>query len=349
MDSACNKVALMEANILKAPQLVCPAGSLQALKAAVDNGADCVYMGFRDGTNARNFPGLNFDARESERAIAYAHERGAHVYVALNTYPRPDQWKKWCGAIDLAADLGIDALIIADAGLMDYASRKHPDLRLHLSVQGSATNHLAIDFYARNFGIQRAVLPRVLSVSQVARVMKHSSVEIEVFGFGSLCIMVEGRCALSSYVTGKSPNSYGVCSPAEFVRWEQEGTVTRSRLNHVLIDEYGTNEKAGYPTICKGRYRVNDSLFYALEEPTSLNVLEILPELVNMGVSAIKIEGRQRSPAYVAEVTRVMRQALDSCVRNPDQFAPRSDWMAALNKVAEGQCNTLGAYHRSWQ
>lgn len=339
----------METNNRKAPQLVCPAGSLPALKAAVDNGADCVYMGFRDGTNARNFPGLNFDADESRRAIDYAHSKGVHVYVALNTYPQPDQWQKWCSAVDQAADLGVNALIIADAGLMRYASSTHPSLRLHLSVQGSATNHLAIDYYAKHFDIQRAVLPRVLSVAQVAQVLKNTSVEIEVFGFGSLCIMVEGRCALSSYVTGKSPNTSGVCSPAESVRWEQQGERTRSRLNGVLIDEYTGDENAGYPTICKGRYKVNDSLFYALEEPTCLNVLEILPDLVKMGVAAIKVEGRQRSPAYVAQVTRTLRKALDSCIENPERYSVKAEWMQNLNKLAEGQCHTLGAYHRSWQ
>ena len=334
---------------IKIPQLVAPAGSLQALKAAVDNGADCVYMGFRDGTNARNFPGLNFSEKEALQAINYAHDRKVKVYVALNTYPKPDQWHKWCRAVDQASDLGVDAMITADASLMAYAHQNHPDLRLHLSVQGSATNHLAIDYYARHFNIQRAVLPRVLSVPQVARVIKSTAVEIEVFGYGSLCIMVEGRCALSSYVTGKSPNAAGVCSPAEFVRWEQQGPVTRSHLNNVLIDEYLEGEKAGYPTICKGRYRVNDALYYALEEPVSLNVLEILPELMQLGIAAIKVEGRQRSPAYVGEVTRILRQAIDACARRPDGFRPASEWMSALNRLSEGQCHTLGAYHRSWQ
>jgi O2-independent ubiquinone biosynthesis protein UbiU len=331
------------------PELVCPAGSLPALKAAVDNGADCVYIGFRDGTNARNFPGLNFDAREAEQAIHYAHKHNARVFIALNTYPQTDQWKTWCHAVDLAADLKTDALILADPGLMQYASRNHSSLRLHLSVQGSATNHLAIDYYARHFNIQRVVLPRVLSLSQVRRVIENTSVEIEVFGFGSLCIMVEGRCALSSYVTGKSPNSNGVCSPAEAVRWQQIKDSLQSRLNGVLIDKYSANENTGYPTICKGRYNVNDNIFYALEEPTSLNVLEILPELLNMGVAAIKVEGRQRSPAYVARVTKILRRALNACIKNVDHYNTRPEWMKELNKVAEGQCHTLGAYHRPWQ
>lgn len=330
------------------PQLVCPAGSLPALKAAVDNGADCVYIGFRDGTNARNFPGLNFDLSEAAAAIAYAHEYGAHVYLALNTYPQPHQWNKWCKAVDMAASLDVDAVILADIGLMHYAAEHYPALRLHLSVQGSATNHLAIDWYASRFNIKRAVLPRVLSLSQVKRVIANTSVEIEVFGFGSLCIMVEGRCALSSYVTGKSPNSSGVCSPAESVRWQQHNGKTRSRLNGILVDEYGDGEKAGYPTICKGRYKVNGNIFYALEEPTSLNVLEILPQLVEIDVVAIKVEGRQRSPAYVGKTTRVLREALDACIKDTENYQVSPTWMKQLNSLAEGQCHTLGAYHRPW-
>jgi len=96
-------------------------------------------------------------------------------------------------------------------------------MRRHLSVQASATNHEAIALYHERYGIQRAVLPRVLTLSQVAHVVRHTPVEIEVFGFGSLCVMVEGRCALSSYATGCSPNNAGVCSPAEAVRWDDAG------------------------------------------------------------------------------------------------------------------------------
>lgn len=330
-------------------ELVCPAGNLPALKAAVDNGADCVYLGFRDGTNARNFPGLGFDDKELDRAIDYAHNKSRKVLMAINTYPRPHQWEQWCRAIDRSASHKVDALILADPGLMHYAATTYPDLRLHLSVQGSATNHEAIDFYARHYAIRRVVLPRVLSLTQVKQVIKNTDVEVEVFGFGSLCVMVEGRCALSSYVTGKSPNSNGVCSPAEAVRWEETPQGRRSRLNGVLIDEYAPVEQAGYPTLCKGRFKVNDMILYAIEEPTSLNILEILPELIQAGVVAIKVEGRQRSPAYVAMVTRVLREALDQCMANPDTFRVQSTWMAQLDKVAEGACHTLGAYHRPWQ
>jgi collagenase-like PrtC family protease len=331
------------------PELVCPAGSLAALKAAIDAGADCVYTGYRDDTNARNFAGLNFTAAELEQGMRYAHARGARVFVAINTYPQTESFHRWCAAIDRAAASGADAVIVADAGLMEYAAAAHPSLCLHLSVQGSATTHEAINFYRRLFGVRRAVLPRVLTLDQVAKLLRNVETEIEVFGFGSLCVMVEGRCALSSYVTGQSPNTAGACSPAWAVQWQPTPNGLESRLNGVLIDRYADGEKAAYPTICKGRYRVEGETYYAIEEPTSLNTLELLPDLLRLGVAGIKIEGRQRSPAYVTEVTQVWRAAIDACFDEPTRFAVRGDWMRRLGTLAEGQQHTLGAYNRHWR
>lgn len=330
-------------------ELVCPAGSLPALKAAVDNGADCVYLGFRDATNARNFAGLNFDEAAIAEGIRYAHTRGRKVLLALNTYPQAANWKLWRGAVDRAADAGIDAIILADPGLMEYARNTHPGLRLHLSVQGSATNYEAINFYHEQFGISRAVLPRVLSLQQVEHLLRHVKTEIEVFGFGSLCVMVEGRCALSSYATGESPNTAGVCSPAKAVRWQETPKGLESRLNGVLIDRYQPDENASYPTLCKGRFEVEGETYYAIEEPASLNTMELLPQLVQMGVKAIKIEGRQRSPAYVAQVTQAWRAAIDACGDGKRRFTINPSWSSALDRVAEGQQHTLGAYHRKWK
>ena len=330
-------------------ELVCPAGNLPSLKAAVDNGADAVYMGFKDDTNARHFAGLNFDDKRASEGIRYAHNRGTKVFVAINTFPQASGWTRWQHAVDHAAEMGVDAIILADIGVMDYACHRWPDLRLHLSVQGSATNAEAIKFYYENFGIQRVVLPRVLSLKQVKQVAENSPVPIEVFGFGSLCVMVEGRCILSSYVTGRSPNTFGACSPANAVSWNETADGLETRLNNILIDRHAEGESAGYPTLCKGRFNVGGNTYYAIEEPTSLNTLELLPELQSVGVAAIKIEGRQRSPAYVAQVTKVWRDAIDLCMQNPEGFNAKESWLSVLEKVSEGSQTTLGAYHRPWQ
>lgn len=330
-------------------ELVCPAGALPALKAAVDHGADAVYIGLRDDTNARHFAGLNFNAERAAEGIAYAHARGTRVFLAINTYPRPDGWRRWTAAVDLAAELKVDALIVADIGVLDYANNRYPELSLHLSVQGSATTVAALRFYREQFGIRRAVLPRVLSLAQVRALCEDAPVELEVFGFGSLCVMVEGRCTLSSYATGESPNTCGVCSPAKAVRWQQTPQALESRLNGVLIDRFRDGENAGYPTLCKGRFEVNGQTYHALEEPTSLNTMELLPELLAAGVKAIKLEGRQRSPAYVAQITQVWREAIDAVKADPAGFRPHPRWQATLADVSEGSQTTLGAYHRPWQ
>ncbi|MCW9012506.1 MAG: U32 family peptidase [Gammaproteobacteria bacterium] len=331
-------------------ELVCPAGNLPSLKAAVDNGANAVYIGFKDDTNARHFAGLNFDDKKIQQGIEYAHNKNTKVFLALNTYPQPSGWSRWQKAVDHAGELGIDSMIIADLGVMEYARNKWPEMNLHLSVQGSATSYEAIEFYKRHFGIKRVVLPRVLSMKQVEQVIKNTDVGIEVFGFGSLCVMVEGRCILSSYVTGDSPNTFGACSPAKAVEWvDKSDGGMETRLSGLLVDSYNAEEKAGYPTICKGRFNVSGNTYHAIEEPTSLNTLEMLPDLMQAGVQAIKIEGRQRSPTYVAQVTRIWREAIDSCTGNIEQYAAKNDWMKELDKVSEGAQTTLGAYHRPWQ
>jgi len=193
------------------------------------------------------------------------------------------------------------------------------------------------------------VLPRVLTLQQVAQVIERSPVDIEVFGFGSLCVMVEGRCTLSSWATGCSPNNAGVCSPASAVRWSEDARGVQARLNGVLIDTYAPDEARGYPTLCKGRFVVEGRREYALEEPTSLNTLELLPQLMAMGVAAIKIEGRQRSAAYVEQVTRVWRAAIDRAAASPEHYQVAPDWSHTLARHAEGQQHTLGAYDRPWR
>ncbi len=331
------------------PELVCPAGSLRALQAAVGAGADAVYLGLKDATNARNFAGLNFDDAQVREGVAHAHAHGAKVLMALNTFADARDAGPWRRAVDKAVALGADALIVADSAVMAYCRDEHPQLRLHLSVQASATSHAAIEFYRQRYGIQRAVLPRVLTLQQVGNVIRQTDVDIEVFGFGSLCVMVEGRCALSSYATGQSPNNAGVCSPPSAVRWHEGSDGVQARLNGVLIDRYAPDEPRGYPTLCKGRFEVRGERGYALEEPTSLNTLAILPELIALGVKAIKIEGRQRSAAYVEQVTRVWRAAIDRAGADAQRYAVQPEWSAALARHAEGQQHTLGAYDRPWR
>jgi len=328
---------------ITALELVCPAGTPAALRSAVDAGADCVYLGFRDETNARNFPGLNFNDKELAEGLEYAHARDAKVLVAINTYPEAGNPGPWHKAVDNAAALGADAVILADIGLLDYAAHKHPDLRRHLSVQASASNPEAIRFYVENFGVKRVVLPRVLTVSEIADLNKQIKVETEVFVFGGLCVMAEGRCALSSYATGVSPNKNGACSPASHVHYEDEGDRLVSKLGDFTINAFQPGEPAGYPTLCKGRFVAAGKESYLFEEPTSLSLGSMLPELQAAGVTALKIEGRQRGRAYVAAVVKAFRGAVDA-VHAGERPPPMN-----LGSLSEGQQETTGVYEKAWR
>lgn len=334
---------------MKKVEILAPAGNLPSLKAAVDNGADTVYFGFRNATNARNFEGLNFSPEEAARGIAYARQRGSKANVVLNTFPQVSDPAVWYRTVDLAAELQADAIILANLALIKYSRERHPQLPIHLSVQASASNYEAINFFQRHFGITRVILPRVLTVPEIRALKARTEVELEVFAFGGLCVMTEGRCYLSSYVTGCSPNTEGVCSPARHVRFEHQGEQLQTRLGGVLIAQYEAGEEAAYPTICKGRYQANDHTYHVMEEPSSLNILEMLDQVIGAGVAALKIEGRQRTKAYVATVTRVLREAVDLYYADPAHYRAKAQWQRTLNAASEGSTHTLGTYQEAWQ
>ncbi|PRY26506.1 putative protease [Aliiruegeria haliotis] len=328
-------------------ELVCPAGTPASLRTAVDAGADSVYCGFQNATNARNFPGLNFTPQELEKAVKYAHDKGSWVLLALNTYPPAGKFQLWKEAADLGAKLGVDAFIVADMGVAEYIAQTHPQVRLHLSVQAAAASPDAICYYVREFSVKRIVLPRILTIPEIREIKKEIPCEIETFIFGNHGLMVEGRCSLTNYATGLSTNMDGVCSPAHLVEYVRDAEDNLStRLGDYTIDRFGPQESAGYPTICKGRYcnSAQPDGYYAFEEPISLNLSRLLPELIDAGVTAFKIEGRQRSRAYVKKVVRSFRKAVD------DIRAGRDPSLADLVALTEGQKQSEGAFQtKKWR
>lgn len=326
-------------------ELVCPAGTPAALRAAVDAGAHAVYCGFRDETNARNFPGLNFSPQELIEATAYAHRHGTRVLVAINTFATAGRFAAWAAALENAARARADAVILADIAVLDHAARHLPELRLHLSVQAAAATPEAIGFYASTFGVRRVVLPRVLSVEEIAALIRNITVETEAFVFGGLCPMTEGRCALSSYATGKSPNLTGVCSPPDFVNYAEGPTDTATQLAGFTIDRFGRDEPAGYPTLCKGRFCVEGKVSHLFEDPVSLNAASLIGAFQKAGVTALKIEGRQRGKGYVAEVVRTFRRAVDAVAAGGDEV----EVARLLAALTEGGRQTSGAYKKSWR
>jgi putative protease len=331
---------------MKKVEIVAPAGNLASLKAAIDAGADVVYAGFSDSTNARNFEGLNFTEKDLALGREYAGSRGRKLYLAVNTFPQAGGAEAWRTAVDRAFALGADAVILADMGVLRYARERHPDANIHLSVQASASNHESINFYKRHFNIRRVVLPRVLTVGEISALGQKTDVELEVFALGGLCINIEGRCYLSSFVTGASTNTEGVCSPTRFVEFENDpGGRLSISLNKVILNRLGLGETAPYPTCCKGRYMTADGAkVYAIESPESLDALEMLPGLIEAGISALKIEGRQRTKSYVSAMTGVLREAVDSYYRAPAKYRVEPAWAKKTIAAFEGSSRTLGSY-----
>ena len=327
---------------MAALELVAPAGSPAMLRAAIEAGADAVYCGLRDETNARNFPGLNFSSRELRTATDWAHAHGAKVFAAINTYAHAGAVDAWRSAVDCTLEAGVDALILADIGVLAYARAAHPQARLHLSVQASAGTPEAIAFYVAEFGVKRVVLPRVLTLAEITALRSEVDVEIEVFAFGGMCVMAEGRCALSSYVTGRSPNLCGVCSPAEAVSYIEHDGVLTARLGAFALDRFAPGEPAGYPTLCKARLQCGEESIHLFEEPVSLNAIDLLADFQAIGVAAIKLEGRQRGTNYVATIVRAFREALDG-------GGPSAAQRQALSRLSEGGRQTDGAYRKQWR
>jgi putative protease len=326
-------------------ELVCPAGTPATLRAAVQAGADAVYCGFRDETNARNFPGLNFSAQEMVEGIRFAHDHGSKVLVAINTFARAEDTDPWRRAADIAATGGADAIIAADIAVLDHMATHHPQTRLHLSVQAAAATPEAIGFYAETFHVRRVVLPRVLSVPEIVALNRAITVETEAFVFGGLCVMMEGRCHLSSYATGRSPNLNGVCSPPEAVSYVEDDAGTMARLSGLTIDRYAAAEPAGYPTLCKGRFKADGKAGYLFEDPVSLNAGSMIVALRDAGVTALKIEGRQRGKGYVTEVVRAFRKAVDAAA----QGRGLTEIDSILAGMSEGGRQTTGAYRKTWR
>jgi collagenase-like PrtC family protease len=324
-------------------ELICPAGTPSAFREALDAGADAIYCGFRDETNARNFPGLNFSRQELRDAAALARQRGTKTFVAINTFMRAGAEAIWHAAVDDAMDLGADAVILADFGLMAYTRERYPERRLHVSVQASASNPDAVRFLVDMFGARRVVLPRVLTIPEIASLARQVTCELEVFVFGGLCVMAEGRCSLSSFATGKSPNMDGVCSPASHVHYHEDGDDLVSGLGDFTINRFGKGEAAGYPTLCKGRFHIAEDEGYAFEDPVSLDIMDQVDALRAAGVAALKIEGRQRGKAYVAQVVTTLKRALTV----PAEQRPAL--LAELRALSEGQKTTSGAYEKRWR
>ncbi len=254
-------------------ELLSPAGGWEAMTAAVQNGADAVYMGF-GGLNARR-SARNFTDEEFREAVAYCHLRGVKVYLTLNTLVTDRELPAAAEALKKASDMGVDAILIQDWGIWRMAREIAPDVPLHASTQMSL-HTLGGACRAAELGLERVVLARELSRRDIHTITRDCPAEIEVFGHGALCMCYSGQCEMSAVIGGRSGNRGACAQPCRL--------------------PYGVNEKAagGHPLSLK-----------------DANLADYVQELEQMGVACLKLEGRMKRPEYVAVITGIYRRLLD--------------------------------------
>lgn len=305
---------------MKKPELLAPAGDWEKLKMAVLYGADAVYLGARDFSLRER--AKNFASEELAAAVDYAHAHGVKLYLTVNVYPREEQLADIRGLLLAARDAGVDAFIIADPGIFRLAGEVAPQVARHISTQANCTNSEAARFW-QALGASRVILGREVSLSECEQIAKASDIELEIFVHGAVCMSYSGRCLLSGFLTGRSAN-LGDC--AQPCRWQYR-----------LVEERRPGEYMPIEEDRWGSYILNSK---------DLCLIDFLPEILQAGVSSLKIEGRMKSAYYVANVTRVYRQALDACwaaweraeeptaaaCREFYQFDP--EWRAELEKVS---------------
>ncbi|WP_440945978.1 DUF3656 domain-containing U32 family peptidase [Methanosarcina sp. T3] len=282
------------------PELLAPAGGMEALKAAVENGADAVYIGAR-AFSARGYAS-NFSEEELEQAIDYAHLRGVKIYVTVNTLLKEGEVESALILLSRLREMGADAIIIQDPGLIALSRKYLPDLPLHASTQMTLHNSEGVAF-AKELGIERVVLSRETSLEEIRKIKEKSDMEIEVFVHGALCISYSGQCLLSSLIGGRSGNRGYCAQPC----------------------------RKKYRLYCAGKQVKTDGSY--LLSPMDLNTTSGLGALIEAGIESFKIEGRMKRPEYVAGVVRIYRRLIDRYVKNPAGYSVFEEEQETLTQL----------------
>jgi putative protease len=325
-------------------ELVCGVSTLPALRAAVDNGASRVSFGLNHPKAAQKHPHA-LSVGEAASGIRYAHARRVRTALTLDIYPQESSIAECRSVIDAASDLGVDAIELADVGLMKYASSIYPSLPVHLSARAAAANCAAIEFHRARFAVKRALLPSIFTAGQIEHLAKTTLVELEVHVYGEPCVMAEGHCALSSYVTSSARSTTGVCTPASTVNWNRTCEGLECRVNDVLVDRYGPHQILMPPTPCSGCYEVAGRTYHAFEESARLDALELLPALVRMGIAAVRVAGRRGDVPHLSQVTRIWRDAIDMCWQDPTRYGWVSELALVLRRLSEGRLQPATAQY----
>lgn len=292
-------------------ELLAPAGNFEKFLTALHFGADAVYFaGNRFGLRA--FAG-NFSDKEMQEAVKIAHSFGKKVYITLNIIAKDEDFDGLKEYLEFLQDIKVDAVIVADIGVMEFVRKYAPKIDIHISTQANIINSYTAKFFA-DLGVKRLILARELSLEQIKNLRKNlpKEVEIEVFVHGAMCMAYSGRCLLSNYLTGRDSN-HGECVQA--CRWKYYvREVSRDDELEVQEDE-------------KGSYIFNSK---------DLNMLSHLQELKDAGVDSVKIEGRMKSSYYVATVVNAYRMALDMLPKKPTEELEKELLKASHRRYTTG-------------
>ena len=301
---------------IKIPELLCPAGDLTRLKAAVDYGADAVYLAGEEF--GMRTAATNFGEEDLKKGIEYAHKNGVKVHITGNTIPPNEEFPRLPAFLELIDSLGADAVIAADLGTIGLIKKYAPNLELHASVQSGICNYeTANAFY--NLGAKRVVLARELSLDEIAEIRAKTpkELEIEAFAHGAMCVSFSARCLLSSYMTGRDSNRGDCAQPC---RW-----------SYSLMEEKREGQFFDITETDKGTYILNAN---------DLCMAEHLDKMAQSGVDSIKIEGRAKSHYYVAVTANAYRGALDSLKTKADNWKLPSWVLDELNKISHRTYST---------
>lgn len=301
---------------MRIPELLAPAGSLEKLKTAIDYGADAVYLG-GNKLNLRAFAD-NFTNEQIKEGVAYAHERGKKVYMTLNVIPHNGDLYGLEDYLKEIYSLEVDAIIVADPGIIATAREVVPDLEIHLSTQANNTNWRSAKFWYDQ-GVKRIVLARELTMKEINDIREHlpEECEIEAFIHGSMCMSYSGRCVMSNYMTGRDSNRGACAQPC--------------RYKYYLVEEKRPGEYFPIIEDDKGSYIMNSK---------DLCMIEHIPELMESGIYSFKIEGRMKSSYYVAAIVKSYRQAIDAYLENPEGYELKQTWVDNLLKVSHRSYHT---------
>jgi len=301
---------------MKKVELLAPAGDLERLKVAIMYGADAVYLGgqiFGLRASAKNF-----SLEDLAEGVNYAHERGVKVYVTANIIPHNEDLSGFPEYLKEIYKIGVDAVIVSDPGTFSIVKETVPNMEVHISTQANNTNHMTVKFWG-NLGASRVVLARELNFKEIKEIRDNipEELELEAFVHGAMCMSYSGRCLLSNYMANRDANR-GEC--AQPCRWKYN-----------LVEEKRPGEYIQVIEDEKGTYFMNSK---------DLCMVEYIPEIIESGITSLKIEGRMKTTYYVAMVVKAYRAAIDSYYKNPKDWKFDPKWMNELKKASHRDFTT---------